>query len=268
MGQAMIMRRGGGASLNVKITAYSSAISIPASGAANLIEIAVVTSTALNNGGIVFSNTKAWPTTRGDGNALQTGDILINYAAVSSTTFYINDIVKIPAVGVYQWNGSAWGAVLAYVSIKGAAYANISMLFYYFGEEFSALTGGWSAVNTGVLKGADYLRVNGTSSSGSPTTQGAYVTQTLFDVTSLSTLYILNSKYLANIAAYFCATIAKDTCANIYSKARAIVQLSENTAQTWTTLDVSNVNGLVYLALVAYSTAGVMGSYVYEVYGV
>lgn len=258
----------GGAGLNLKVTAYSSALSIPASGAANMIEVAVVTSTALNYGGLILSNARVWPTTRGNGTALQNGDILINYASASSTIFYVNDTIKIPAAGVYQRVGGAWTVVVGYVSIKGAAYANISMLFYYLGEEFSTLTGGWSAVNTGVLKSADNLRVNGTSSSGSPTTQGAYVTQTLFDVTNLSTLYILNARYSSNVGAYFCATPSKDTCANIYNNAYARIQLTSSTSQTWTTLDVSGVNGMVYLAVVAYSTVGVMGSYVYEVYGV
>lgn len=266
MAQAMIMRRGGsgGGSTNLKVSTYSSALLIPANGSSDLIEVAVVTTTAIPEGGVMIASSIAFPIVRPNGNALQTGDFLLTTASIGNNIFYLDDIVKVPCVGAYQWSGTAWAIVPAKVSVKGAAYDDIMLLFYYLGQEYTSLTGGWTV--SGAVKNVDNIYVAGSGSGGSPgATARAYFN--LIDVTDLSVIHVISKKNAAvsggarlNISTNITSALLCQTSAVAY------LSLSTNTTNTEQTLDVSALSGLFYISLSAYTATSTIGSYVYKVW--
>lgn len=193
-----LMAGGGGTSLNLTVTAYSSSANIPALGVAGYTKIAIVSSTAV---GEVILSIGASPTTRNDGSALQSGDTRIIMGYLSNRPFVAMDVFKVNCQGAEQYNGSTWVSVVMYVSIDGAAYVNTGAFLYNSGNLCTPITGGWAARSWAaeagipgqapdITLGSESVTVSYTSVN---TKAGVYQIANDIDLTNYSTLKIDSS---------------------------------------------------------------------------
>lgn len=265
------MSGGGGTNIEIAVSAVASLGDIPSYGVSGVVDFRIVSSVAvpsIESGGIMAAPASAIPSTRLDGSAAENGDVILVYASVGNTTVKINKVFRIRVIAVMQRQAGAWVRVPARVSDHGATFKQVNLLLYFLGDEFTDITNGWTFVGTAGkgIKNADNLYLEATGSSGSPTSTALFYTK-LIDVTDLTTLHVLSKRNAATAsAARLSLSTNIGTAALAYSNSVAYVTLTSNTTQTEQTLDVSGLTGSYYICLVAYTSSGAIGSYVYEVW--
>lgn len=259
----------GGAStpLGLSVKSYATQANIPSSGSALLIEFAIISNIAcpsIDSGGIVLAPALSSPTTRLDGSAFQDGDCILSYASIGNTTININNIFKIRVIGVQQRQSGAFVKVAAKVSNHGAAFVSVESWFYYLGEEYASLTGGWRSITTGTTRNTDNLYFFATGSSGSPgQTSGWYMNQ--IDVTDLSTIHIISKRDSSKTGSgRFNLTTNISSALLAQTNALAYLTLSTNTVNTEQTLDVTALSGLLYPCFSGYTASSTLGNSVYD----
>ena len=257
---------GGSSTLPIAATAYDLASSIPSTGRASLIDIAIVSSVAcpsISSGGIMVGPVKTKPTARYNGGVLQNGDTFIAYADIGNNVPIISGVIGLPVIAIYQYLSSVWTRVPAKISNYGAAYIDVMLALYYLGAEFAALTGGWSLINTTyATKGSDYLLISAPANQFT-----AVYTAQKINLTDVSTLRFL-SRRDPNRTYPCIAGITTDisTSSKGYGNRAAGVTLTSNTVETISELDVDPYVGDHYVAMWGVDGSNPRGSYLKEVY--
>ena len=137
MGEAFIVRRGGGANLNFRIKQYPVSTDISqAAGKEN--DIAVLTATAITN----------WQLSYSAPDSPAAGDLWIKLA---SSSLHEIEILKKQSILLYinaafQYENGAWVRRKAYL-YQGGAWNDLDIFLFDNGGQCVQLTGGWKTVN-------------------------------------------------------------------------------------------------------------------------
>jgi len=231
MGDAMILRRGGGA-IKLKVKAYTSAVNLPET--ASLNEIGVITSTAIST---VYAQADQ-PSNPG------AGDVWFKLSYNSSIAL---NLAKTGALKIYplfakQYVSGAWVFVDAYAYYNGTWNKFIQYL-YFEGGEYIERCGGWQQGGIGTLtKYATYMEIYCPSSVGA----ASFRTVNMLDVTDL-TMITLRYFMVSSMNQY--SKFGLFSSPNIYNSAGQYLSLPSSAIGLTKTaaFDVSAKTGLWYI---------------------
>lgn len=257
---------GGGAKYLFKIKAYENVAAMPAS--ANENDTALITSLAIpsmGSGGIIVSPQA--PTTRTNGAALVAGDVWLVSASQSNFPFAIVNGILVYLRLAFQWDGSAWNELEAYC-YYGSAWVPFYLNLYDYGDEFDAVTGGWTLENTGGygVQYADNVRIYASGSGGSPNNYTSFHTTDKIDLTNINTIYVYSKKGVGTYAAFVAVSPIIGSAVIVNNNKIAYAQLNAGTTLDWSALDVSGITGEYYICFYAYTASSWYDSYVYGCY--
>ena len=245
-----IMRVGGaGTPFNFTVTAYAAAGDIPASGKAN--DIAVITSVAIpkiNSGGIISKPGRIAPTTRSNGDALQSGDLWLVTGLASNFEFVVVNGISVYYQFCFQFTGSAWTPRAAKIYYNNT-WVDWGLYLYKAGNECLSVSGGWQAtartikdfypaLAPGLTKGAAYMTA--TQDSGGYIGCGVVEVATDMDLTNASTLVF---DLEISSAQYWALYVASRNDANYYYSCVASYSSSGALSRALRAINVAAING-------------------------
>jgi hypothetical protein len=257
MGQAMMMRRGGGATAKLKITAYDAYASLPSS--TDAYDIGVITTAAI---GDVYATASA-PA------APASGDIWIRLGAQSTQPILIGKgMIELYPRAVYQYISGVWVIKPAYV-YSGTAWVIISLYIYNAGTELlspvNATNQGYSYNSVTITKQAAAIKYQHAAQSG----RWVWTDNTV-DITDAATLNVrYTASYITGYGKYL--VIAADpgnvgnSTPNVSYAMAALTLPTSNVTNGVASLDVSAHSGNVYCGVYFYNPSGYT-EYIYDLY--
>ena len=240
MGDCFITRRGGGAG-GSKVTAIAveNAENLPASAKEGTI--AVITDTAVGN--VYIQNTEP------DSPAV--GDVWVNTGVTSQAPIQIGNVTLYPSAAK-QYGDGVWAPAIAKVYLNGAWVELISGMLYDSGNEFDAVTGGWSITNKG-SKAEDYILVGSSSLTAN---QSSYATHAKpVDFTDFNTLEVHFTSARSNTSVGYIQVRVYDESEKQVLSANA-VSGSATVTDKLVVMDISALEGKYYVRVVANHGSG------------
>lgn len=245
----LIFNHGGGAPVDLNITAYASAGSLPANAAAG--DIAVITALSLTS---AYARATA-PSTP------STGNIWVWTGSTSRQTIQLTDKITLFPRGIYRWSGSAWVIMTSFV-YSGSAWVQLSLAVYDTGNEIL------SPMTQRAFGGNNYSYVTFTEQAaavyGLRTNTGdwgyrCYSTDNTIDLTALSKIRMTYTRTTDFTMTLYVSGINTSYSATASAGGSAGTNLTVD-------LDVSALNGLYYIGVYAGCWNNLTGSgYIYKI---
>lgn len=240
MGYGILL--GGGAALNYSYAAYANVGSLPASADEN--HLGFLTSVAITE----LQIRRDRPTTRADGSALSGGEMWLKSNTNSNRPFNAlkaESLLVYPLSTCQQYVSGSW--VDKDVRIYQSGWQTINVVFYD-GGDVAAVTGGWTAGDTGA-----YLYITASNGGASSVMSD----NNLYDFSKIQTLRLLGAFYSSyDVIGKVYLSTTKNT-----SGAVASLELNTNSGDGTTVTDVAwNVdayNGSYYIVFYITTNVGV-----------
>ena len=243
--------KSGGAGLNFALKPYATEAALLADTPKENT-IGIVTATEISGYAFVAATSEI--------TSPATGMVAITEGTASPASFNAikKNTLTVYPLRCYQYTGSAWAQKTCYVR-KGGAWVNLIDYLYLSGNQFSAITGGWTSAGSaysafsqgGSVSAASFLTVDLSSASSEQGNSIAAVNAV--DLTGYTTLNFIVSSASNNTCAKGVAI--KSSRTNLFDSPSASKAIGAAETGTFS-IDTSTLNGSFYIGAYGLNNAG------------